>query len=541
MSLMSAWLPHLPILPILLPMMTGAALLLLRNARHASRATFSLLSLLAQLAVALALLAAADGRLAAWQGTVGVYALGNWAAPYGIVLVVDRLAAVMVALATVLGLASLSYSLARWERAGVQFLPLLQFQLMGLNGAFLTGDLFNLFVFFEIMLAASYALALYSPNMLRVNAGLHYIAVNLLGSLFFLVAAALIYGVTGTLNMAELPERVLQLSAADRRLFDLATAMLGIVFLVKAAAWPLNFWLSAVYANAVPPVGTIFAILTKVGIYALLRLGTLLQENEIAPAPFDGDWLFYCGLATVAVGTLGVLGSQKLGRLAAFFVVVSSGTLLTAFGFTGTLLTAPALFYLVVSVLGSGAFFMLVEIAERDRSQIADLLAISLEAFGVDSSSDADAEDESAGVPIPAAAAFLGLAFVLCGLVLTGLPPMSGFVGKFAMLSASLASLPTASILHVSLFIAAMLFSGLAGIIALSRLGIRIFWDAERDPPRLHWLEAGSVATLVLLCLALSVQPEIAMSYFAATSDSLYDVDAYVQAVTPDKAGKTAP
>ena len=212
-SLTGILLPHLPILPILLPMMTGAVLLLLRNARHGARAAFSLLSLSIQLGVALALMAAADGRLAAWPETIGVYALGNWAAPYGIVLVVDRLAAMMVMLATVLGTAAFSYSLARWERAGVQFFPLLQFQLMGLNGAFLTGDLFNLFVFFEIMLAASYALTLYSPNTLRVNAGLHYIAVNLLGSLFFLVAAALVYGLTGTLNMAELPERVLPMAS----------------------------------------------------------------------------------------------------------------------------------------------------------------------------------------------------------------------------------------------------------------------------------------------------------------------------------------
>ena len=535
-SLMGILLPHLPILPILLPMMTGAVLLLLRNARHGARAAFSLLSLSIQLGVALALMAAADGRLAAWPETIGVYALGNWAAPYGIVLVVDRLAAMMVMLATVLGTAAFSYSLARWERAGVQFFPLLQFQLMGLNGAFLTGDLFNLFVFFEIMLAASYALTLYSPNTLRVNAGLHYIAVNLLGSLFFLVAAALVYGLTGTLNMAELPERVLQLAADDRRLFDLAAAMLGIIFLIKAAAWPLNFWLPAAYANAAPPAGAVFAILTKVGIYALLRMGTLLQENGIAPAPFDGDWLFYCGLTTVAIGTLGVLSSQKLGRLAAFFVIVSSGTLLTAFGFIGTLLTAPAMFYLTASVLGCGAFFMLVEIAERDRSQIDDLLAISLEAFGVKSSHEADASDEDAGVPIPAAAAFLGLSFVLCGLVLTGLPPMPGFIGKFAMLGASLNSLPPASNWHVGLFIAAMLLSGLAGIIALSRLGIRIFWDMERQTPRLRWLEAGPVAALLLLCIALTLRPEAAMSYFSAASHALYDVGAYIHAVTPDKA-----
>ncbi len=538
---MSAWLPHLPILPILLPMLTGGSLLLFGHARHSLRAAFSLLSMLLQLAVAVALLVAADGTLAAWSGKVGVYALGNWAAPYGIVLVVDRLAATMIALTAILGLAALSYSLARWERAGVQFLPLFQFLLMGLNGTFLTGDLFNLFVFFEIMLAASYALAMYGSGAPRVNAGLHYIVVNLLASLFFLVGVALIYGVTGTLSMAELPERVLRLAAADRRLFDLGAALLAVVFLVKAAAWPLNFWLSATYANAAPPVGAIFAVLTKVGVYALLRFGTLLNENGIAPAPFGGDWLFYFGLATITAGTLGVLGAQKLNRLAAFLVVVSSGTLLTAFGFTGTLLTAPALYYLSASVLGSGAFFMLIEMAERDRSQIADMLAISFEAFGVEAQQQAKAADESAGIPIPAAAAFLSLAFVSCVLLLTGLPPMPGFVGKFAMLGASLDSLPAAPLLHVGLFIGAMLFSGLAGIIALSRLGIRVFWDMERGPPQLRWLEVGPVAALLLLCLALSLRPEMAMSYFRDASQSLYDVNAYIHTVASGNGMEKAP
>ncbi|MDR2839095.1 MAG: monovalent cation/H+ antiporter subunit D [Azonexus sp.] len=526
---------HLPILPILIPMLTGTLLLFSSDSRHGPRIALSLFSVLLQLAAAGALLAAAGGWLGMpWPGSISVYALGDWAPPFGIALVADRLAAVMLALTATLGLAALVYSIARWEKAGVHFLPLFQFLLMGLNGTFLTGDLFNLFVFFEVMLAASYGLALHGSGGPRVRAGLHYIVVNLLASLLFLVAAALMYGVTGTLNLAELPPRIAMLDAADRQLFHAAAALLGVVFLIKAAAWPLNFWLPAAYGNAVPPVGAIFAILTKVGVYALLRLGVLFQESGVAPPPFGGDWVFYCGLVTMAAGTLGVLQAQKLDRLAAFLVVVSSGTLLTSFGFTGTLLTGPAIYYLVSSVLGSGAFFMLVEMAERNRQQGADFLAISQEAFGVEAAHhDSEHPDEMVGVAIPAAMVFLGLAFVACVLLLTGLPPLSGFVGKFALLGASLASLPQASVLHVGLYISALVLSGMAGLIAMSRLGIRVFWDMERLAPHLQWLEAGPVAALLLLCLWLALAPEAMMAYAAAASDSLYDAGAYIRAVMP--------
>ncbi|CAB1368786.1 monovalent cation/H+ antiporter subunit D [Denitratisoma oestradiolicum] len=524
---------HLPILPILLPLLTGALLLFSGEARHGWRALFALCATLAQLAVALALLASTDGWIATpWRDGVVVYALGNWAAPFGIVLVVDRLAALMLTLTAILGLAALVYALARWERAGSHFLPLFQFLLMGLSGAFLTGDLFNLFVFFEVLLAASYGLALHASGTPRVMAGLHYIVINLVASLVFLVAAALIYGVTGTLNMAELAVAVARLDADARALFEIGALLLGIVFLVKAGAWPLNFWLPAAYAAATPPVGAVFAILTKVGVYALLRFSILFGQ-DVAPAPFKGDWLFFGGLATILVGTLGVLAAQKLDRLAGFMVVVSSGTLLAAFGFTGTTLTAPALYYLASSVLGSGAFFMLIEMAERNRAASADFLAISSEAFGLQERHESEHPDEMAGVAIPAAMAFLGLAFFSCAAILSGLPPLSGFVAKFALLKATIAAPPLASAPHAGLMFAALLLSGLAGLIALSRLGIRVFWDSERPTPRLQWLEAGPVAGLVLLCFALAFGAGPAMAYFEAAARALHDPATYISIVLP--------
>lgn len=531
---------HLPILPVLLPLLAGVVLLFSAEVHRGRRALFALFATLTQLAVALLLLASVEGWIAApWHGGgVGVYALGNWPAPYGIVLVVDHLASVMLTLTATLGLATLIYALARWERAGSHFLPLFQFLLMGLNGAFLTGDLFNLFVFFEVLLAASYGLALHASGAPRLKAGLHYVLVNLVVSLVFLIGAALIYGVTGTLNMAELALIVPRLDADTRALFELGAFLLGIVFLVKAGAWPLNFWLPSTYAAATAPVGAVFVILTKVGVYALLRFSILFGQ-DVAPAPFKGEWMFYGGLATIAVGTLGVLATQRLDRLAGFMVIISSGTLLSAFAFIGTTLTGPALYYLASSVLGSGAFFMLIEMVERNRTPTADLLAISSDFLYVQERDESDYPDEMAGFAIPAAMAFLGLSFVSCAIILSGLPPLSGFVAKFALLKAAIevppvaAAAASAAKAEAILLLAALLLAGVAGLIALSRLGIRVFWGSERPTPRLQWLEAGPVAGLLLLSFVLTIGAGPAMGFFEGAAKALHDSSAYIGVVLP--------
>jgi len=154
----------------------------------------------------------------------------------------------MLVLTGVLGLTSVLYATARWHRAGVHFHPLFQLQLMGLNGAFLTGDLFNLFVFFEVMLAASYGLLLHGSGRARVQSGLHYIAINLVASAVFLIGIAMLYGVTGTLNLADMAQKLGAVPIADRGLLHAGVAILAIAFLAKAAMWPLGFWLSPAYA-----------------------------------------------------------------------------------------------------------------------------------------------------------------------------------------------------------------------------------------------------------------------------------------------------
>lgn len=525
------WMVHLPILPVVIPLLAGALLIIVKESHRRVRLTLAFASVVAQLLIAIKLLTiTAGGEPSLWSNNIAVYLLGDWPAPFGIVAVADRLAAIMLTLSAFLGLTTLMYATARWERAGVHFLPLFQFLLMGLNGAFLTGDLFNLFVFFEVLLAASYGLMLHGSGENRVSAGLHYIAVNLVASLLLLIAIALIYGVTGTLNMADLAVRAGQISEGDRELFEAAAAILGVAFLIKAAAWPLNFWLAPAYANACPPVAAVFAIMTKVGIYALLRIGSLLLPTG-APAAFGGEWMFPVGLATLLFGTIGLVASYQTERIVAYCVVISSGTLLSALGMPGVTMTGPALFYLVSSVLATGAFFLLIEMVERTRTFGADVLAVSMDLFDLDDTNAFTETQPVVGVAIPAAMAFLGMSFIACALLITGLPPLSGFVAKFSLLSAALQTSETAPDIEAGLLISVVLLSSLAGIVAFGRTGIRLFWANETTTPRLRISEAAPVAALIFACIGLAIWAGPVLNFMNETALSLSFPESYVEAV----------
>ena len=548
---MSPWFRHLPVVPIVLPLLAAATLLLLTERARALRVAVACLSLLGQLAAAVVLLALTTEAFPdIWSQGVGAYAIGAWPAPFGIVLVIDRLTGLMLVLTAVIGLAAFINSLAYWDRVGPHFHALLQLLLMGVNGAFLTGDLFNLFVFFEVLLAASYGLLLHGSNTQRVRAGLHYIVVNLVGSLLFLIGVSLIYGLTGTLNMADLPARAAALSSADRALFDTAAAILGVAFLTKAGCWPLNFWLPGTYAAASAPVAAAFAILTKVGIYSLLRLGSLIGSADalaqiegtalLRPELFRGG-MYYLGIVTMGFGIFGTLAAQQLSRLVGYSVIVSSGLLLTVMGLDHPPLLAPALFYLVGSVLATAAFFMLTGMTGRawrtptEPQPVPEAPAPegAYVPFGVRRAPVPHAEDDEVGVAIPAAMAFMGLAFAFCVLLVTGSPPLSGFIAKFAIISTAIhaaqgAPWATAAWMLVWVTICA----GLASLIALTRIGMRLFWsDTGRNTPRLRVFEAAPVALLILLCIALTVAAGPAMGFLEATASSLRAPRIYIETV----------
>ncbi|AZD29196.1 monovalent cation/H+ antiporter subunit D [Pseudomonas chlororaphis] len=546
MSLM----PHLIVAPILLPLLTAAVMLMLGEKHRPLKARINLFSSMLGLGICVLLLYWTQQT--GVPGSVGVYLPGNWQVPFGIVLVVDRLSALMLVLTGIIGVSALLFAMARWDRAGASFHALFQIQLMGLYGAFLTADLFNLFVFFEVLLAASYGLMLHGSGRARVSAGLHYVAINLLASSLFLIGAALIYGVTGTLNMADLALKIPLVPEADRGLLHAGAAILATAFLAKAGIWPLNFWLVPAYSAASAPVAAMFAIMTKVGVYTLLRLWTLLFSGQAgASAYFGGDWLIYGGMATIVCAALAILAAQRLERMASLSILVSAGILLAAIGFAQPRLIAGALFYLVSSTLALSALFLLAELIERSRSaneipldDEVEALPRPLESLQPPPGTNLDDERKAVvGQVIPWAMAFLGLSFIACALLIIGMPPLSGFIGKLSLIGALLnpAGLGQASAAPLSGaawgLLALLILSGLASLIAFSRLGIQRFWSPEERPsPLLRRFECVPIIALLGLCMLLTVKAEPLLRFTQAAADSLNDPQHYVMAVLGTRA-----
>ncbi|KQQ35087.1 cation:proton antiporter [Rhizobium sp. Leaf306] len=523
---MNGWAHHLIIAPILVPLLAAAVLLFIDERQRVAKAMVSLTSVVILVCVSFVLFRIESGP----SDFEGVYLLGNWAAPFGIVLVLDGLSAMMLLLTALVALASLVYSMARWHTVGAHFHTMFQLLLMGVDGAFLTGDLFNLFVFFEVMLAASYGLLLHGSGPLRVKAGLHYIAVNLAAALLFLIGVSLIYGTAGTLNMADLAARIPQIEPDRRMLMEAGAGVLGIAFLIKAGMWPLCFWLPTAYSAASAPVAGVFAILSKLAIYVILRLIMLLFETGPS-AGFGSTFLLIGGIATVVFGTIGVLASQALGRLAGYSVLVSSGTLLMVLGINDGAVSSGALLYLVSSTLTISAFFMLIELVERGQDAGASVLTVTMEVYG---DADDDEPQEGDGVTMPGTMAILGICFAACAILLSGLPPLSGFIAKFAMLSAMMGTgaigvPPTAAVWTL---IVLVILSGVAALIAMTRVGIRTFWSSiEGTVPRVLVIEIVPVMFLLSLTLVLTVQAGPAMQYMDTTIRTLASPENYINAV----------
>ncbi|MCW5716303.1 MAG: monovalent cation/H+ antiporter subunit D [Bauldia sp.] len=512
---------HLAVLPILVPLAVAALTLLLDERRRRLKLALSIGTSVVLIAVAATLLvkAGASGAVAA------TYPLGNWPIPFGIVLVADRLSAIMVLVTAILTLFALIFASARWARAGVSFHTLVLVLLTGLNGAFLTGDLFNLFVFFEVLLAASYGLVLHGSGATRIRAGLHYVAINLAASSLFLIGVALIYGVTGTLSMADLAARIPAVAAEDRGLLNAGIAILGVAFLVKAGMWPLNLWIPGTYSAASAPVAAMFAIMTKVGIYAVYRLSLLaLGPDGGASAGFGQTFLLVGGMLTIVFGSVGVLASHATPRLAGFAVTVSSGTLLAAAGVGTPAVTAGALFYLVVSTLTIGAFFLLAELVERARGGEEDVLAATAEPFDEDDEDGGPDSSAEAGLVIPATTAILGSAFAICAMLFAGLPPLSGFLAKFSMLSAMIGTeAPSAITAPTWTLVGILVVSSFAVLIAMVRTGISIFWVTMKDVQvKVRLVEIAPVTALLAIGVGLSVFGGEVQAYMEDTAAALH-------------------
>lgn len=523
---------HLLIAPIILPMLIGALMLFFDERQRGLKQALSFLSAILILVCASLLLFRVHGD----NGSVTlVYLLGNWPAPIAINLVADRLTAVMLLLTALLALPTVVFAAERWDKAGPHFHSLMQFLLMGINGAFLTGDLFNLFVFFEIMLAASYGLVLHGGGKTRVRAGLHYIAINLVASVIFLMGIAMVFGAVGTLNLAEISIRAQESEGFSTPALHVGLGLLGLAFLVKAGMWPLCHWLVPAYSAAAGPVAAIFVMLSKVGIYSWLRLALLMPVEDAA---FGSAVIFIGGVATLIFACVGIMASQSMRRGAAYFILMSSGTLLSTFAISHPSTTAGALFYLFSSTIAVSAFFMLVELIERERDPAADVLAVTLEAYG--SGKPKNETEDEVGRIMPGGLAVLSIGFALTALVLVGLPPLSGFLAKFSILTALVgpeAGVLAASEIKVTVLTSLLIISSLVAMIALARAGIRVFWaTVEPFSPRVTVAETAPILFLLGVLLLLAIQAGPVTDLLLATAQDLHHPTQYVESVM--EAGK---
>lgn len=496
---------HLMIAPVLLPCLTAVLLLFLAKQDKGIQRAVSVLSTFAMVAISLALVAQAG------QGGYGVYALGDWPIPFGIILVLDRLSAGMVLLTSVVAVGSLLYAIQGWDLKGTNYHALFQFQIMGLNGAFLTGDIFNLFVFFEVLLIASYGLLLHGGGADRVRAGLQYVVVNLTGSAFFLIALGIIYGTLGTLNMADMAAKASTINPELVPVLQAGAFLLLVVFSIKAAVLPLYFWLPGAYRAASAPVAALFAIMTKVGVYSILRVFTLVFGPEGgAVANIALPILIPAGLLTLGMAALGALAARDLRTLLAYLVIVSVGTLLVALGISGQEALAAGLYYMAHSTVVVAGLFLLAELIKDQRGAREDTL-----------------------LPAPAVRqpAILGSLFFLGAMGVAGLPPLSGFVGKALVLRSAVDS-P-----HMGWIFGVILGGSLLSLVALSRAGSVLFWKTEgsgdaRNPAATA--TGGALLPVILFVgftaiLVLAAGPIYA--YLDAMAGQLADPTGYISGV----------
>jgi multicomponent K+:H+ antiporter subunit D len=495
---------HWIIAPVILPALLAPFMMLLMRHDLQLQRIFSTAGTVAIGLIGLGLLYTAS------TNPPEVYFLGNWSAPFGIVLVLDRLSAMMVVLTAVLALVVQLYAIGTgWDARGRHFHTLFQFQLMGICGAFLTGDAFNLFVFFEVLLIASYGLMIHGGGADRLRAGVQYVAYNLVGSTLFLFALATIYSVTGTLNLADLALKVAELPPGDAALLRVGAVMLLMVFAIKGALVPLQFWLPATYGFAPGPVAALFAVMTKVGAYAVIRVFTLIFPSDTAATGMlFADILLPAAILTLVLGAVGVIGATSLARLVAFAAIGSMGTLFIAVAeFTPEALTA-ALYYLLHSTLATAALFLIVDLVQDRRGS------------------------DSVKEPLPPMAqhGLLAALFFGAAIAMAGMPPLSGFLGKLLVLDASRGP-------GMALIWTAILVTSLITILGFARAGSLVFWKAHAlsSQPNPEAKPEALAFTMVFVLMAglalLTIFAGPITDWLGETAQGLHDRREYIDAV----------
>lgn len=490
--------------PLVLPFLTGVVAFLLRG-RPAGRWI--------SVAGNVALLAAA-GLLMARVLQSGVIAgqMGGWPAPFGITLVADYLSAVMVVITAITALAVAVYALsdigARAEKLGYH--ALFNFLIGGVTGAFLTGDLFNLYVWFEVMLISSFGLLVLGGRREQIDGGVKYVTLNLISTILFLSGIGLLYGMTGTLNMADLAGRVA--AHENQGLITVVAMLFMIAFGVKAAVFPLFFWLPASYHTPAFSVSAVFAgLLTKVGVYALIRLFTLVFTGDTG---FTHHILLWVAGLTMVTGVLGAAAQTDIRKILSFHIVSQIGYMIMGLALYTPFAVAGAVFYLVHHIIVKANLFLIAGVADRVAGSTA------LARIG----------------GLYKSAPLLAVLFLIPAFSLAGFPPLSGFWAKYVLVAAALE-------VQGWIIAAVALLVGLLTIYSMTKIWAEAFWKAHPDgrDPTLAQLDPGvrrrlllPVGALAALTLVIGFYPEPFVTFAKDAAAQLLDPTAYVVAVLGD-------
>jgi multicomponent Na+:H+ antiporter subunit D len=494
---MNPWL----VLPLLIPLLTAIVTVLAQRSIRTQRWV--------SLAGALALFLAALGLLReVWRDGMVTAQMGNWPAPFGVTVVADLFSAVMVLLAGTIGLAVACYSLASihpdHERFGYH--SLVHFLLMGVCGAFLTGDLFNLYVWFEVMLLASFVLMALGGERAQMAGAIKYVTLNLISSALFLAALGLLYGMAGTLNMADLAAKLRALGSVQPPGVITALAILFLIaFGIKAAIFPLFFWLPASYPTPPVEVSALFAgLLTKVGAYSLIRVFSLVFVQDTG---FTHSLILILAGLTMLTGVLGAVAQYDMRRLLSFHIISQIGYLLMGLGLLTPLSLAGAVFFIFHVSVAKTALFLVSGIIHRTAGTY-DLRRLG----GLYRSQPG-----------------LAILFLLPALSLAGLPPLSGFFGKLTLIQAGLSA-------RSPLIVGTALGVSLLTLFSMIKIWNEAFWkpgpEGAVHPPcqaMLGWLVPTAVLSALTLLIGLGAGPAMALALRAGAQ--LADPGIYILTV----------
>ncbi|MCU0485114.1 MAG: Na+/H+ antiporter subunit D [Anaerolineales bacterium] len=487
------------VLPVLVPLLSGLLALLAWNQPRVQR-SLGLLGAAAQVGAAIWLL------ITVQQQGIQHLMVGNWPAPFGIALVADLFSALMVMLAAIVALTIAIYSQAGMDERRVRlgFYPLFFFLLMGVNGAFITGDLFNLYVWFEVMLMSSFVLIALGGERSQVEGAIKYVVLNLLSSTLFLSAVGLTYNLAGTLNMADLAIRLPASQASSQ--VSLIAMLFLVAFGIKSAIFPLFFWLPASYHTPPVAITALFSgLLTKVGVYALIRVFTLLFVRDVA---YTHSIILIIAGFTMVSGVFGAAAQTDFRRLLSFHIISQIGYLLMGLGLFTQGALAASLYFMVHVILAKTALFLVAGIVDRMEG------SFNLKVLG----------------GIYARRFWVALLFLLPALSLAGLPPLSGFFAKLALVITGLEA-QQYPIVAVALAVSFMT------LYSMTKVWNEVFWkdakpsEAPKQPNTVSaWLWVPTLA-VVLLSVAAGLLAEPLLNLAAQAASQLMDPGVYVQAV----------